>query len=47
MKPPIVARAIVRVLSDPEDRSFLIEDLADRFDEVAETEGLRAARRWY
>ena len=47
MKPPTVARALVRLFSDPEDRAFLLEDLADRFREVARTEGLRAAKRWY
>lgn len=47
MKPPVVARIIVRLLSDPEDRAFLVEDLADRFQEMAETRGLRAARQWY
>ena len=47
MKPPAVARALVRIFSDPTDRAFLLEDLAERFDEVARTEGLRAAKRWY
>ena len=47
MKPPAVARGIVQFFSDPEDRAFLLEDLADRFGEVARTEGLRAAKRWY
>ncbi|MGH7575725.1 MAG: FtsX-like permease family protein [Longimicrobiales bacterium] len=47
MKPPAAARILVRVFSDPEDRAFLIRDLADRFDDVLRTEGPRAARRWY
>ena len=46
MKPPPVARALVRFFSDPADRAFLLEDLADRFHEVAKTEGLPAAKRW-
>ncbi len=47
MKPPAAARALVRLFSDPADRAFLLEDLTDRFREVARTEGLRAAKRWY
>lgn len=47
MKPPAVARAIVRACSDPEDRVFLLEDLAKRFHEIGRTEGPRAAKRWY
>ncbi len=47
MKPPAFARGLVRLFSASEDRAFLLEDLADRFGEVARTEGLRAANRWY
>lgn len=47
MKPPAVARAIVRLFSDAEDRAFLLQDLADRFQDVLEAEGPRAAKRWY
>lgn len=47
MRPPAAARALVWLLADAEDRHFLLEDLADRFDEVARTDGPRAARRWY
>ena len=47
MKPPAVARALVRLFSDPTDRAFLLEDLTERFHELARTEGLRAAKRWY
>lgn len=47
MKPPPLARALVRLFWDSEDRVFLLEDLADRFVEMARTHGPRAARRWY
>lgn len=47
MKPPSLARALVRLFSDPEDREFLLADLAQRFHTLAETDGSRAARRWY
>src|SRR5690606_13041280 len=47
MRPPAAARALVWLLADAEDRHFLLEDLANRFDEVARTDGPRAARRWY
>jgi putative ABC transport system permease protein len=47
MRPPAAARALVRLLTDAADRHFLLKDLAERFEEVARTDGLRAARRWY
>lgn len=47
MKPPVVARVIVRLFSDAEDRAFLLHDLADRFQDVLRTHGARGARRWY
>ncbi len=47
MKPPAVARALVRFCSDPSDRAFLLQDLSDRFRELARTKGPQVARRWY
>jgi len=47
MNPPTIARAIVRLLSDPEDRDSLLNDLAERFKEVQATKGPEAAKRWY
>lgn len=47
MSPPALARALVRLFTAAEDRALLLEDLAERYREVARTKGLRAARRWY
>ncbi len=46
-EPPALARALVRLFQDAEDRDFILADLADRFREIARTHGLRAAKRWY
>lgn len=47
MKPPSLARALVRLFTAAEDRALLLEDLAERYREVARTKGRRAAKRWY
>ena len=47
MKPPALARGLVRLFSDARDRAFLLQDLDDRFSEMARAKGSRAARRWY
>lgn len=46
-RPPRLARAVVRALSDAEDRAFLLADLDERFHVLVRARGRRAARRWY
>jgi putative ABC transport system permease protein len=45
--PPRLASAIVRRLPAAGNTAFLEADLAQEFDEIVATKGLRAARRWY
>lgn len=47
MRPPTLARALASLLADPADRPFLLQDLDDRFRDLAVAEGARAARRSY
>ncbi|MEJ2203338.1 MAG: ADOP family duplicated permease [Gemmatimonadota bacterium] len=49
-RPEGVPRALTRLLEwvcPAEDRSFVLSDLRQEFEERCEAEGLRAARRWY
>src|SRR4051812_37805732 len=44
---PPLARALIRLLTPGEDRSFLIADLEEEFQDLAAAAGVAAARRWY
>jgi len=45
--PPRLARTLLRLLPAGEDHRFLIDDLAEEFEDIASTAGVTAARRWY
>ena len=45
--PPRLASAIVRRLPAAGNEAFLEADMAQEFEEIVATQGLRAARRWY
>ena len=47
MKPPALARLLVRFSNDREDADFVIRDLDLRFQDLAKSRSTRAARRWY
>lgn len=47
MRPPRLARLLARLFSPREDRSFVLDDLEERFDALASEAGGRRARRWY
>ncbi|MFC1543636.1 ABC transporter permease [Gemmatimonadota bacterium] len=46
-RPPLVWRGLIRFLATETDRSYLLDDLDEQFQHLAEREGLTAARRWY
>jgi len=46
-RPPTVARRLIRLLVPRPDRSFVLQDLDERFREIHQVRGARAARRWY
>ena len=45
--PPPLARLLIHWLSANDDAQFLVEDLAEEFEQLAGTHGAAAARRWY
>jgi len=45
--PPRLAEFLVRILSAPDDRAFIIDDFREAFDERVAHIGLGAARSWY
>ena len=47
MKPPRLARLVLRAAAPARDRATLLEELGDEFDRRREQEGLTEARRWY
>ncbi len=46
-RPPGLARALIRLLTPPADRSFVLSDLDETFGEISRAKGGRTARRWY
>ena len=46
-RPPAWARSLVRHLVSREDRAFVLADLEERFQQIVDERGPRAARRWY
>jgi len=46
-RPPSLARTVIRLLTPPSDRAFVLSDLDETFEEVARNRGEEAARRWY
>lgn len=47
LRPPALARILVRFSACLRDRDFLLGDLEERFCELAQRHGSRTARRWY
>ena len=47
VRPPRLAEAILRFVVDPEDRRFLLSDLAEEFENRVKNDGPRPAYRWY
>jgi predicted permease len=47
VRPPSLARALVRLASPPADRRFVLDDLDHEFERELASSGPRAARTWY
>lgn len=47
LRPPRLAREMIRLLAPVEDRGFILGDLEDRFRHLVRTRGRHAARLWY
>ena len=45
--PPPLARLLIHLLSANDDAQFLVEDLAEEFEQLAASDGAAPARRWY
>src|SRR5688572_5658882 len=45
--PPRLASLLLRLAADREDRSFILEDAREEFERIVQTDGMRAANRWY
>lgn len=47
VRPPRLAAWLLRMTAAREDRAFLVDDAADEFQQLADQNGRRSARRWY